>query len=149
MTKEEGAAFFHWCLTQWEEHYTLFLPAEEDEDDNDNEDEDDEELPVNLRTRALQLQRVVMGMMLYLGGGLRKQVFTDLYSHSLKWDNNELVMQVGWEKVARVNGSILPLPLQLFIYIEFYKQRVRPQLFADPQHPPLGLGLGLGFRVRV
>ncbi len=139
MTKEEGAAFFHWCLTQWEEYYTLFLPTDEDQDDNEDEDEDDE--AQNLRSSALQLQRVIMGMMLYLGGGLRKQVFADLYSHSLKWDDDELVMRVGREKVARVNGSILPLPSQLFIYIEFYKQRVRPHLFADPQHPPVSMWL--------
>jgi hypothetical protein len=60
------------------------------------------------------MQRCLMGMMLYLGGGLRKQVFVDLYADHLQWDEEEMVMQVGDEKVARVNTSHLPLPPQLF-----------------------------------
>jgi hypothetical protein len=87
------------------------------------------------------MQRCLMGMMLYLGGGLRKQVFVDLYADHLQWDEEEMVMQVGDEKVARVNTSHLPLPPQLFTYIEFFKQRVRPHLCKDPSHPPLSLWL--------
>ena len=56
------------------------------------------------RRRALLLQRCLMGMMLYLGGGLRKQVFVNLYVDHLQWDEEEMVMmQVGDEKVTRVN----------------------------------------------
>ncbi len=62
------------------------------------------------KQHALQLQRVLMGMMLYLGGGLRKQIFVNLYTYNLVWDNEELVMQVGPEKVARLNTNTLPLP---------------------------------------
>jgi hypothetical protein len=87
------------------------------------------------------LQRLLMGMMLYLGGGLRKQVFVNLYTSHLQWDEEEMVMQVGQEKVARVNASHLPLPPQLFLYIEFFKQRVWPYLCLDPVDPPLALWL--------
>ncbi len=136
MTKEEGIAFFHWCLTRWLELYLLFLP----EDDGEDEDEE-EERDTQLHATAFQLQRVMIGMMLYLGGGLRKQVFVDLYAKNLKWDSDELVMRVGREKVARTNTSIMPLPVQLFTYIEFYKQRIRPHLIMDPDNPPLSMFL--------
>jgi hypothetical protein len=96
------------------------------------------------RRRALLLQRCLMGMMLYLGGGLRKQVFVNLYVDHLQWDEEEMVMQVGDEKVTRVNTDHLPLPPQLFTYIEFFKQRVRPYLCKDPAHPPLALWLSSG-----
>ncbi|ELR20899.1 uncharacterized protein ACA1_278600 [Acanthamoeba castellanii str. Neff] len=36
-----------------------------------------------------------------------------------------MVMQVGREKVAHTNTSHLPLPPQLFTYIEFFKQRLK------------------------
>ncbi|ELR22581.1 uncharacterized protein ACA1_307780 [Acanthamoeba castellanii str. Neff] len=55
---------------------------------------------------ALVMQRVLMGLMLYLGGGLRKQVFVNLYVGHLQWDEDEMVMQ-------------------LFTYIEFFKQRLK------------------------
>jgi hypothetical protein len=73
MTKEEGIAFFHWCLTRWLELYLLFLP----EDDGKNED-NEEASDTRLHATAFWLQCVMIGMMLYLGGGLRKQVFVDL-----------------------------------------------------------------------
>jgi hypothetical protein len=137
MTKAEGIAFFHWCLKRWLELYVLFLPEHDDEDNEDDEDE----RKASLHSTAFKLQRVMIGMMLYLGGGLRKQVFVDLYAKNLKWDSEEMVMRVGREKVARVNTSIMPLPVQLFTYIEFYKQRIRTHLFADPTNPPLSMWL--------
>ena len=55
LTKEEGAAFFHWCLTQWEEYYILFLPTDENQDDNEDKDEDNKAQLWNLCSCAQPL----------------------------------------------------------------------------------------------
>jgi hypothetical protein len=136
-TKDEGKAFFSWLVKEWGKNMDVFLEV--------LTVEEIKALSAQSRRirrkRGMVLQQILMGMMLYLGGGLRKQVFVNLYADHLQWDADEMVMWVGDEKVACVNASHLPLPPQLFTYIEFFKQRVRPHLCKDPADPPLALWL--------
>jgi hypothetical protein len=136
-TKEEGQTFLCWLVKKWGAYMDRFLqiraPAEIAQLSG--------KAKQLRRQDALVMQRVLMGLMLYLGGGLRKQVFVNLLVDHLQWDENEMVMQVGQEKVACTNASHLPLPPQLFTYIEFFKQRVCPYLCPDPTDPPLALWL--------
>jgi hypothetical protein len=62
-------------------------------------------------------------------GGLRRQVIVSLQIKSIQWTpNNEMFAIIGQEKVLRARTNKIPIPDMLKIFVEFFKQKIRPYL---------------------
>jgi hypothetical protein len=85
-----------------------------------------------LAEHAFIMQRLLIARLFYLGGGQRRQIYANFLLGDISWQGQKMMLYVLAEKVARLNTSYLPLPPQLYTSIEFFIQRVRPQLFAKP-----------------
>lgn len=77
------------------------------------------------------MQHLLMAMLLHLGGGQRLQVYANILVKDLIWKEGKLLLVVPAEKVPRLHGTLLPLPAQLHVMLEFFKQHVRPHLLRS------------------
>jgi hypothetical protein len=134
MTQEEGATAYEWLRNRWLTRIKYIEQIEV-------ELEEDPLLSISITEKlmhkrwmmARELQRYLIALFTFLGGGQRLQVYAELLNDDLFRDeDDQLVFKLESEKVPRQNINRMPVPPQLWKFMEYFQQKIRPILKKGP-----------------